>query len=214
MRAERGVPMEQSQDAESYYATRWRSETKANPWAMRRASAILGELALFEMERPRILDYGCGTGWMTEILNQFGDAQGVDLAPGPARSRYPHLRFHDIHSVPDEPFDVVVSQEVIEHIDDQASYVDDLSRVLRKGGYLILTTPNAAVSLRHRRLLVQPVENHLTHKALRRILETRFSVLQVHSFFYGFARWRPYRIQLRFGRLLNAGLHLMAVCRK
>ena len=122
---------------------------------MSRAAAILHELACCKIERPSILDFGCGTGWLIEILDQFGDAQGVDLAPETARGRYPHLRFHDAHSMPDGPFDIVVSQEVIEHIDNQKAYGETASRVLRTGGYLILTTPNAAVSLRRPELLVQ-----------------------------------------------------------
>jgi 2-polyprenyl-3-methyl-5-hydroxy-6-metoxy-1,4-benzoquinol methylase len=181
---------------------------------MRRAAVILGELAARELDRPKILDSGCGTGWMTEILAQFGEAHGADLAIGPALERHPQLTFHDVAAVPHAAFDVVVSQEVIEHADDQGAYVDALHSCLRVGGVLLLTTPNAPVSTRHPRLLVQPNERHLTRTELRRLLGERFQVLKLYSFFYGYARWRPYRVQVRLGKLLNAGLHLIAVCRK
>jgi hypothetical protein len=39
-------------------------------------------------------------------------------------------------------------------------------------------------------------------------------VEKIYSFFYGYAGWRPYRLQMRFGKLFNAGLHLAAVCRR
>ncbi len=151
---------------------------------------------------------------MTEVLAQFGEADGADLAPGPARERHPRLTFHELGAVPAQAFDVAVSQEVIEHADDQAAYVDSLHHCLRPGGLLLLTTPNATVSRHHPRLLVQPNERHLTRRELRRLLEARFTVLKLYSFFFGFSRWRPYRLQLRLGPMLNAGLHLMAVCRK
>ncbi|MEP6609996.1 MAG: class I SAM-dependent methyltransferase [Burkholderiaceae bacterium] len=181
---------------------------------MHRAALILSELSAIDVRNPRILDLGCGTGWMTAILSQFGVAEGVDLAPEPARQFHPNLIFHRASDAPRGPFDVVVSQEVIEHVDDQSAYVETAYEALRCGGHLILTTPNAAVSLRHPELLIQPVEKHLTQAELRQLLSRRFEVKNIYSFFYGYARWRPYRIQMRFGKALNAGLHLMAVCQR
>lgn len=199
---------------QAYYDKRWREEQKTNSWAMHRASFILSELSALGIRNPRILDLGCGTGWMTEILSQFGTVEGVDLAPEPAKQFHPSLAFHSVNSIPAGPFDAVVSQEVIEHVDDQASYIETAHDALRCGGHLILTTPNAAVSLRHPEFLIQPTEKHLTRSQLRKLLRRRFEVKTVYSFFYGYARWRPYRMQMRFGRALNAGLHLMAVCKR
>jgi 2-polyprenyl-3-methyl-5-hydroxy-6-metoxy-1,4-benzoquinol methylase len=35
-----------------------------------------------EHERPlRILDFGCGTGWLGASLTSFGDVTGIDLSP-------------------------------------------------------------------------------------------------------------------------------------
>lgn len=206
--------MTEPSHTESYYDQRWAKEGKANSLAMARAALILSELAEIAVRDPRSLDFGCGTGWFTAILSQFGEAEGVDIAPGPARRLHPNLSFHDVQHVPPGLFDLVVSQEVIEHADDQAFYVSKAYEVLRPGGYLILTTPNAAVSLRHPELLTQPTEKHLNRRELRTLLSQRFAVQKLYSFFYGYARWRPYRIQMRFGRMLNAGLHLMAVCKR
>ena len=60
-------------------------------------------------------------------------------------------------SLPENHFDVVVSQEVIAHVPDQAAYLEKAADVLRRDGYLIITTPNKFVvdrgdfSLRSRR---------------------------------------------------------------
>lgn len=199
--------------AADYYARRWAGDGKLNAWAMRRAAVILAELAELDLVEPRMLDLGCGSGWLTAMLSEFGDAEGVDLAPEPARRRYPHLRFHAVSESPAGPFDVVVSQEVIEHADDQRAYLSQAHALLRPGGFLILTTPNAAVSLGHPELLIQPLEQHLTRKQLRSaLLDAGFEPRKLYSFFFGFSRKRPYRLRKRFGRQLNGGLHLLAVC--
>jgi 2-polyprenyl-3-methyl-5-hydroxy-6-metoxy-1,4-benzoquinol methylase len=197
----------------AYYDQRWGKEDKANLWAMQRASLILRELSNLGIKQPRVFDMGCGTGWMTEILAQFGDASGLDVAPAAAQRFHPELTFYGVDDDVSEPFDVVLSQEVIEHVEDQPAYLDRAASLLHPGGYLILTTPNAKVSLRHRELLIQPVENHLTSNQLRHHLERHFEVQSLYSFFYGYAPNVPYRLQMRFGRWLNAGLHLMAVAR-
>lgn len=197
-----------------YYEERWSREVKANLWAMSRSVVILDEIEKLGKKNPKILDLGCGTGWMTQILNQFGEAEGLDLAPDAARRFHPGIRFHDAEHPPSGPFDIIVSQEVLEHADDQAAYLRGAHSLLGQDGFLILTTPNASVSLRHPEFLIQPREKHLTRNELRAILQKEFEVIKIYSFFYGYARWRPYRLQMRFGRMLNAGLHLMAVCRR
>ncbi len=206
--------MDGQEGEKHYYAERWLQEPKANLWAMSRAAQILTELQLLEIKNLRMLDFGCGTGWFTAILSQFGDSVGVDLAPEPARKFHPELVFHGVDELPAGPFDVVISQEVLEHVPDQSSYIATASKLLRPGGYLILTTPNAKVSLRNPQFLVQPKEMHLTRRQLRDVLCTEFDVVKLYSFFFGYAGWRPYRLQLRFGRYLDAGLHFIAVCKK
>ena len=200
-------------DAAAYYSQMWAESGKENSWAIRRAAVILDELARLGLVEPKILDLGCGKGWLTAVLSQFGWAEGVDLAPEPARKRHPGLQFHEASEPPLGPFDVIVSQEVLEHAEDQAGYLDLAYSRLRPGGHLILTTPNAAVSLRHPELLIQPIEHHLTRGQLRAALQSaRFDILRIYSFMFGYARWRPWRLQMRYGRQLNAGMHLIAVC--
>lgn len=47
----------------------------------------------------------------------------------------------------DETFDAVISFQVIEHIEDDHKFVEELFRVLKKGGVAIISTPNKPLSL-------------------------------------------------------------------
>jgi SAM-dependent methyltransferase len=133
---------------------------------------------------------GCGTGWLTSILSEFGKVVGVDLAPEAARKRHPNIQFIGADITNWQPeldhFDVVVSQEVIEHVNDQAGLIGVIHRLLRPGGYLILTTPNARITSHgpeewKRRFRYQPVENHLTVTQLQHLVSSAFKVLRTRT---------------------------------
>jgi 2-polyprenyl-3-methyl-5-hydroxy-6-metoxy-1,4-benzoquinol methylase len=173
-----------------FYSDWWSSAGFANSMQASRCASIIGELASLELDRPRILDMGCGTGWLTSILSEFGEVVGVDLAPEAARKRYPHIQFIAADITKWQPelgrFDIVVSQEVIEHVLDQAGLVGVVHRLLRPRGYLILTTPNARITSHGpeewtRRFRHQPVENHLTVTQLRHLLSSSFNILRTKT---------------------------------
>jgi 2-polyprenyl-3-methyl-5-hydroxy-6-metoxy-1,4-benzoquinol methylase len=174
----------------AFYSDWWSRGGFANSMQATRCASIIGDLASLELERPRILDMGCGTGWLTSILSEFGEAVGVDLAPEAARKRHLHIQFIEADITTWQPdldrFDVVVSQEVIEHVHDQAGLVGRMHRLLRPGGYLILTTPNARITSHgpeewKRRFRHQPVENHLTVTQLQHLVASSFNILRTRT---------------------------------
>ena len=104
----------------------------------------------------------------------------------------------------------MVSSEVIEHfpVDHRARFVNQIARVLKPDGHVILTTPNAPVS---RGIInYQPLENHFTIEELSELLSQCLDVLEVsttHSFFPVLCnRWRLFQAlrlcaySLPFGR--------------
>lgn len=177
-------------EQQRYWDHRWQGTEAPNAWSRRRGDAILAWLRSLPLDRPKILDLGCGTGWFTAQLAQYGEATGVDLseaAIAAARERYPQVGFlaGDLFqlSLPPASFEVVVSQEVIAHVADQPGYIEGAARLLKPGGYLLVTTANRFIMERVD-WPPQPlghIEQWLSMKELQRLLRPRFRILRATS---------------------------------
>jgi 2-polyprenyl-3-methyl-5-hydroxy-6-metoxy-1,4-benzoquinol methylase len=189
----------------SYYDRRWQQEGYANGLQAARGAAVLSALHELQLSRPRILDLGCGTGWLSAILSQFGPTTAIDLsafAVKAAAQKYPWVQFYsgDIlewSPTQDSAFDVLVSQEVIEHVADQSGYVRAASRLLRDRGYMILTTPNARTVRAMRDASAwsnQPIENILTVSELRSLVSSHFEIMEATTIVSGFGERGIYRM--------------------
>jgi len=104
----------------------------------------------------KILDIACGTGYGCKMFVECGAKYviGCDISNETVDYAKEHflekdIEFHkkDIRNLdfPDETFDCVVSFETLEHITEQEHVIDELKRVLKKGGILIISTPNKEV---------------------------------------------------------------------
>ena len=118
---------------------------------------------LILQERPgRMLDIGCGDGAFGRLFVGRGfQVHGVDLTRNLvalARSNGLQALVHDVATSPlpyrGDAFDVVFAGEVIEHLVDTTAFLQDIRRVLRPGGVLVLTTPNLASFENRIRLLL------------------------------------------------------------
>ena len=108
----------------------------------------------------RVLDVACGAGYGTNILAQVAaEATGLDIDAAAVRKakrkyRRSNIKFvaGDCYDMPFEAgsFDVVVANEMIEHIDDHDRFIDEVKRVLRPGGSLLVSTPNKPVYNRYK----------------------------------------------------------------
>jgi len=126
----------------------------------------------------RALDVGCGMGGNTAVLRDLGwSAVGLDYSPASvaaAAARGLSLVRGDARRLPfpDETFDLVLSTDAWEHVDDHDAVAAEASRVLRPGGTLFVAVPAGMdlwsdhdVALGHHRRydreeLVRLVEGH------------------------------------------------------
>jgi len=113
----------------------------------------------------RLLDIGCGAGQVVIALaEQFDNLIGIDFADRriesglqALRAHYPQylnkvqLRVNDSEErlpFEDDSFDVVVALAVLEHVVDPFHFMDEIARVCKPGGRIIVQVPNIAY-IRH-----------------------------------------------------------------
>jgi SAM-dependent methyltransferase len=95
----------------------------------------------------RILDAPCGSGAaLAQALKKFGHAvTGADIDPAAAAVLGDDFVEADLDKPfpwNDESFDLVISTEGIEHIENHFACLREIRRILKPDGLLILTTPN------------------------------------------------------------------------
>jgi len=108
------------------------------------------EQELLEREgcQPSVLDVGCATGVMLALLKERGwQVTGVEISPSAEYTRL--KRGIDVRPMsleecrfPGESFDLALASHLIEHLNNPASFVREVWRVLRPGARLLLITPN------------------------------------------------------------------------
>ena len=193
-------------DQRDFYNDHWRDFEYANRLKTARCAAIIYELAALKIYQPEILDLGCGTGWLAGILGTLGPTTGVELsdeAIKQAALRHPYVRFIAANffelNWPSGTFDVVVSQEVLEHVEDQAGYLTLAYQALKPGGYLILTTPNprtftAMPAELRKSWSQQPIEKLVPISDLKEMFRTHFRIRTVTTIVPGYGKTGSYRL--------------------
>lgn len=108
---------------------------------------LIAEFAQKHLVGAKILELGCGSGGRTKLFHTISDRViGIDIVDRVEDEHKSHFQFllADARELPfkDNAFDAVVSFDVIEHIDDEEAFIAEAFRVLRKGKWLLLGTPN------------------------------------------------------------------------
>ncbi|WP_027001175.1 class I SAM-dependent methyltransferase [Hugenholtzia roseola] len=116
------------------------------------------ETILKSNQKVSVLEIGSGAGKGAELLAAHPEVvahytaidKNNQLVPH-LQNKYPHFKFVEGFVPPlpfqNESFDWVITQQVIEHIEDDSFFLTEIHRVLKKGGKAIITTPNKPMSL-------------------------------------------------------------------
>ena len=156
-----------------------------------------------KFKNPRTLDLGCGDGRFTGFLGEFADTDGIELseeAVKTANSKHPHVSYFqgDATGYDFEPnsYDVVISQEVIEHIENQDDYINVCHKVLKDGGYLIMTTPNKKVfdHMKGGNWSHQPIEKIMTPTQFKKLIKKQFDIISYDSIIFNFGKLGYFKI--------------------
>lgn len=165
----------------------------------KRVRIVFDRLLPESLENKLLLDAGCGTGWFSQRAVQRGSRVvsmdvGIELLHEVAKKCETNRAIGDTCRLAyrDGTFDVVISSEVIEHVRDPGSAVRELTRVLKPGGILVLTTPNKpwyfAIWIANK-IGARPYEGHenwVGFGELARLLAAQGLVVEEHIGFHLF----------------------------
>lgn len=153
----------------------------ADKWEFSAALELLGNAGL-------VLEVGVGEGHFLQAARQRGYAvEGVELNPkGAERARALGFRIHEftldeLSTHKAHVFDAICSFQVLEHVPNPRVFLEQMIALLKPGGKLILSVPNAAVMRRidprNQDLMNQP-PHHMGHwdEGVFRALEAFFPV--------------------------------------
>ena len=134
----------------------------------------------------RVLDVGCGGGFMSEELSQQGaTVVGIDPAADAIAAAREHAGASNLEidyrtgvaeRLPFETdqFDCVICVDVLEHVEDLEASLDEITRVLKPGGVFLFDTINRnllasfiVVTVAERLLRILPVGTHDPQKFIR-----------------------------------------------
>lgn len=129
-----------------------------------------------------VLEIGTGMGYGIEIIAPAAtsyttiDKSCAYDATLPENARFQQMEVPPINFA-DESFDYVISFQVIEHIKRDKDFIKEVSRVLRKGGKFIVSTPNAPMSLTRNPWHIR----EYTEQELRDLLTGNFSKIETYG---------------------------------
>lgn len=197
---------------ESTYAIE--AEVEATHWWFTERRRLFGRIisALRLPADAKILDIGTSTGTNLRMLRDMGfsNFEGVDMSQESVRwcdnKGLGHVTLGDVCDLPyaDASFDLILATDIIEHVDDDAAALVEIRRVLRRGGFVLVTVPAFAslwglqddVSLHKRRYLAREI--------LQRVQQANLQV--VRRFYFNYLLFLPIWLGRKFIKLFGVGL--------
>ncbi len=125
-----------------------------------------------------VLDLGAGRGSSADLDFRSRALRVVGVDPDSAVLGNPYLDEAKVQVAPDynipypdESFDIVISNNVIEHVRDVNRYLQEIHRVLKPGGHFVAKTPNKL----HYVTLIARITPHWFHEFYNRLRGARLT---------------------------------------
>ena len=119
--------------------------------------SLLAYLKAAELVHGRVLEIGTGDGYGVDIIaDKATEFTTLDKHP---KESFTHIKKGNVRFIcqkfpqknnpafPDGYFDFVITFQVIEHIKKDHLFIQEVKRILKPGGKLIIATPNILMSL-------------------------------------------------------------------
>lgn len=132
-------------------AERVSHEDKSDNYVFQRS--LLAYLEAAKFVQGKVLEVGAGMGYgIKHIAPKTDEYLTIDKHELKLDPKFDHVQFKKMNVPPftgiaSNYYDYVVSFQVIEHIEDDETFVSEIARVLKPGGSFIVTTPNIKMSI-------------------------------------------------------------------
>ena len=135
-----------------------------------------------EIVKGNVLEIGTGMGYGVEIIAPKSTRYiTVDKQLPQNMLQLDNVEYYEMEVPPidfeNSSFDTVVSFQVIEHIEKDIDFINEVSRVMRAGGQFVVSTPNAPMSLTRNPWHVR----EYNADELRNLLECHFSKVEAYG---------------------------------
>ncbi len=125
------------------------SSNKFEKWIADKRIQTIKKLVDEKGDNLKVLDAGCGDGFFLESLSEKHNVIGSDIAVrrlyrSIEKTKKVSLVASDCYnfSFKNESFDVVVGSELLEHVTYPEIIINEMMRVTKKGGSIIVSSPN------------------------------------------------------------------------
>lgn len=133
-----------------YKSEEWEKALETTMTDRYRGSSRPEMLPFIPARRAAVLEIGCGEGWFAASIPGTQETWGVEPYAPAAAAAKEHLG-HVIAapfevaaaSLPEAHFDVIVCNDVMEHVSDHDKFLEDLKTFISPGGCLVASIPNA-----------------------------------------------------------------------
>jgi len=121
-------------------------------WSSLRGQTRYDLLDRIGTDAKSILEFGCGEAPLGEALKRRQKCRVVGIELDPEAAAIAEKRIdavyrgdvREIVSIIDERFDWIIGGDIVEHLDEPWSFLDELRRVAAPGAHLLLSIPNLA----------------------------------------------------------------------
>lgn len=152
---------------------------------------ILKHVRTLGDKRPNILEVGCGTGWLTEILCELGSVTAIDLSPraieiAQSRKIDAKLIAGDFfkHDFPAQFYDVGICMETLFYVSDQSDFLRKLASLMKPGALIGFSMVNKFVYERSSDIPA-PADGQVRHwrskSEIRKLLAPHFDILSIET---------------------------------
>jgi SAM-dependent methyltransferase len=140
------LAIEYSQENEKYSTIYISDEDRSQLWGNLN-NGILDDIAPFSKNQGRLLDVGCQFGELLFLAKKLGyEADGLEINQG--NVEYVRRQGFKVYStiledaeIPDNHYDTIIVNHVLEHVPNPKTFLDEVRRILRPGGFLFIGVP-------------------------------------------------------------------------